>query len=477
VFVATTPDDTPERRQAAARAFKLLKKFGKRWGGPAARHCHDWQFRAGFPDMLGMTANKLKRNASKIFAHTPVRSLLVTELMATPETLRFLPYDNGVTRLSLWGARLPPDHLPRIAALPTLPRLHTLSLLFNRLDDAAVPILAGDDFFQRLRRIELGANPFTPAAREELRAAFGGRLTFECEREDDHLFAIQSDNLVTGIGRDGTQYVTCGSQDGYQIARFDLAGNVLGVESRPYPSEGERGLFEQLGVRDATVYVKRFTFPDGDRLRTLPGLANLFSEPDTDDDPVFHPTDSRRRLARRRVLLRRLDLRPHRRDHRHLIPRNPMLSRLISSSVANRVVVLALAVLLVAHGTRATRDAPLDVFPEFAPPKVEVQTEAPGLSTDEVEALISVPLESALNGTPGLKTIRSKSVLGLSSVVLLFEEGTDMREARQYAQERVAAEAVRLPAVARPPVILQPLSSLSRVLKIGCRPRRSRNRT
>jgi len=140
---------------------------------------------------------------------------------------------------------------------------------------------------------------------------------------------------------------------------------------------------------------------------------------------------------------------------------------LIASSVKGRVVVIALCGLLIAYGLRTVQTAPLDVFPEFAPPKVEVQTEAPGLSTDEVESLISVPLENALNGTPGLKTIRSKSVLGLSSVVLLFGEGSDIHKARQYVQERVAAEAVRLPIVARPPVILQPLSSLSRVMKIG----------
>jgi len=144
-----------------------------------------------------------------------------------------------------------------------------------------------------------------------------------------------------------------------------------------------------------------------------------------------------------------------------------MLSRLITSSVRGRVVVLALCGLLMAYGYRTIRTAPLDVFPEFAPPKVEVQTEAPGLSTEEVESLISVPLENALNGTPGLTTIRSKSVLGLSSVVLLFEEGTDIHKARQFVQERVAAEAVRLPTVARPPVILQPLSSLSRLMAIG----------
>ena len=144
-----------------------------------------------------------------------------------------------------------------------------------------------------------------------------------------------------------------------------------------------------------------------------------------------------------------------------------MLTWLIESSVRGRVVVLALGALLLGFGLNAAREAPLDVFPEFAPPKVEVQTEAPGLATEEVEALISMPLENALNGTPGLKTLRSKSVIGLSSVVLLFEEGVDLGKVRQFVQERIAAETPKLPTVARPPVILPPLSSLSRALKIG----------
>ena len=148
------------------------------------------------------------------------------------------------------------------------------------------------------------------------------------------------------------------------------------------------------------------------------------------------------------------------------VPGSP-LAWLIASAVRNRVAVFALAALLVFFGVKTAGSAPLDVFPEFAPPKVEVQTEAPGLSTEEVEALVTAPLENALNGTPGMKVLRSKSVLGLSSVVLLFEEGTDLHKARQFVQERVAAETPKLPAVARRPDILQPLSSLSRVMKIG----------
>jgi CzcA family heavy metal efflux pump len=140
---------------------------------------------------------------------------------------------------------------------------------------------------------------------------------------------------------------------------------------------------------------------------------------------------------------------------------------LVTTSLRLRVMVMALSVVLVIYGARTLESTPLDVFPEFAPPLVEIQTEAPGLSTEEVESLISMPLENALNGIPWLKTIRSKSVLGLSSVVLIFDNGTDLIRARQVVQERLAAEASRLPAVCRPPVMLSPLSSTSRVLKIG----------
>ena len=144
-----------------------------------------------------------------------------------------------------------------------------------------------------------------------------------------------------------------------------------------------------------------------------------------------------------------------------------MLAWLVRSALKQRVLVLAMAALLVVLGLRASADVPLDVFPEFAPPIVEIQTEAPGLSTEEVESLITVPIETAVNGVPDLATLRSKSVLGLSSVTILFERGTDVIRARQLVQERVAQVQARLPAAARPPVMLPPLSSTSRAMKIG----------
>lgn len=140
---------------------------------------------------------------------------------------------------------------------------------------------------------------------------------------------------------------------------------------------------------------------------------------------------------------------------------------LIALCLRLRHVVIVMAALLIVLGVQLARDTPVDVFPEFAPPRVEIQTEAPGLASSDVERLVSVPLETALGGTPWLRTLRSKSVLGLSSVQLIFAEGTDLMAARQLVQERLTRAAPQLPALARPPVLMPPLSSTSRLLKIG----------
>ena len=144
-----------------------------------------------------------------------------------------------------------------------------------------------------------------------------------------------------------------------------------------------------------------------------------------------------------------------------------MMRWIISNALRLRVAVVILMALLLIAGTRIVSKTRFDVFPEFAPPLVEIQTETPGLSTSEVEILVTVPIENAMNGVSWLKHIRSKSVLGLSSVVLYFEEGTDIMKARQMVQERLTVIAGKLPGVAKPPVMLSPLSSTSRVLKIG----------
>jgi CzcA family heavy metal efflux pump len=132
--------------------------------------------------------------------------------------------------------------------------------------------------------------------------------------------------------------------------------------------------------------------------------------------------------------------------------------------------VIGIAVGVMAVGITQLRDAPVDVLPEFTPPYVEVQTEALGLSAEEVEQLVTVPLEAdLLNGTKGVTVLRSQSVPGESSIVLLFEPGTDILDARQLVQEQLT-QAHANPNVSQPPQMLQPLSSESRVMMIGLSP-------
>ncbi len=140
---------------------------------------------------------------------------------------------------------------------------------------------------------------------------------------------------------------------------------------------------------------------------------------------------------------------------------------IIGSSLRFRFLVLAVAAGMVVFGVSRVESMPVDVFPEFAPPFVEVQTEGLGMSTEEVESLITIPLEQALDSTPGLDVLRSKTVPGLSAITLIFRPGTDSIKARQYVNERLAVAIPSLPQSAGIPWVLQPLSATSRVLKIG----------
>src|SRR5690348_16329129 len=144
-----------------------------------------------------------------------------------------------------------------------------------------------------------------------------------------------------------------------------------------------------------------------------------------------------------------------------------MMRWIIGSSLRFRVLVVALAAGMMALGVIQVQRMPVDVFPEFAPPRVEVQTACLGLSATEVESLVTVPLEAALNGVPGIDTLRSKSLAQLSSIELLFKPGTDLLQARQLVAERLATATPSLPTWAAPPVMLQPVSSMGRVMKIG----------
>lgn len=144
-----------------------------------------------------------------------------------------------------------------------------------------------------------------------------------------------------------------------------------------------------------------------------------------------------------------------------------MLRWIIGLSLRLQFLVIVFAAVLILFGISQLREMPVDVYPEFDPPLVEVQTEALGLSAVEMEALITVPLEAdLLNGVAWLDQIYSESVAGLSSILLVFEPGTDPIKARQMVQERLT-QTFALPNVSSPPTMLQPLSTTSRVMIVG----------
>jgi CzcA family heavy metal efflux pump len=146
-----------------------------------------------------------------------------------------------------------------------------------------------------------------------------------------------------------------------------------------------------------------------------------------------------------------------------------MIRSVISASLRFRLLVLALAAGILAVGIAQLGGARADVLPEFTPPYVEIQMEALGLSAEEVEQLITVPMEAdLLNGVEGIDVLRSQSIPGMSSIVLVFDSSADLYRSRALVQERLAQKGTAaLPRVSKPPVMLQPYSSSSRVLIFG----------
>ncbi len=144
-----------------------------------------------------------------------------------------------------------------------------------------------------------------------------------------------------------------------------------------------------------------------------------------------------------------------------------MMRTIVGWSLKFRFLLIFLAAAMMFFGYRDVRSMPVDVFPEFAPPRVEVQTLSIGLSSTEVESQVTIPLEDSLNGVEDLDVMRSKSVPQLSSITLIFEPGTDLMRARQLVSERLAVASATLPTWAAPPFIMPPVSATRRVMMIG----------
>jgi CzcA family heavy metal efflux pump len=144
-----------------------------------------------------------------------------------------------------------------------------------------------------------------------------------------------------------------------------------------------------------------------------------------------------------------------------------MLRSVVQFSLRFRGVVIAIGCLVFVYGALVARSAKLDVFPEFVPPQVSVQTEAPGLAAQQVEMLVTTPVETAISGLGQLTALRSESIQGLSVVTVVFDEGTDLFHDRQLLAERMAGISARLPRGVHPPTMSALTSSTMDLLKIG----------
>jgi cobalt-zinc-cadmium resistance protein CzcA len=134
-----------------------------------------------------------------------------------------------------------------------------------------------------------------------------------------------------------------------------------------------------------------------------------------------------------------------------------VIDGLVRASLAQRLIVVVVALILVAFGLQAARKLSVDAFPDVTNVQVQIATEAPGRSPEEVERFVTVPLEIATTGLPGLVEMRSLNKPGLSLITLVFTDKTDVYFARQLVMERIIEVAARMPAGVTP--VLGPVST------------------
>ncbi len=144
-----------------------------------------------------------------------------------------------------------------------------------------------------------------------------------------------------------------------------------------------------------------------------------------------------------------------------------MLNAIVRFSIRFRGIAISLACALLVYGIFSLSHVPYDVFPEFAPPEVSIQTEAPGLSPEQVEVLVTQPIENSINGVSGIESLRSRSIQGLSVIRVVFRSGTDIYRDRQAVIERLSTVASGLPTGVLPPLMTPLTSSTTWVMEVG----------
>ncbi len=144
-----------------------------------------------------------------------------------------------------------------------------------------------------------------------------------------------------------------------------------------------------------------------------------------------------------------------------------MLNAIVRFSLRFRGIIVALALAFLGYGIYSLSRAPFSVFPEFAPPFITIQTESPGLSPEQVELLVTQPVENAVNGVTGIETLRSSSIQGLSVITVVFRNDSDIYRDRQLVAERLSTVTGQLPPGIHPPAMTPLQSTTGTVLVMG----------
>src|SRR5690349_4327558 len=144
-----------------------------------------------------------------------------------------------------------------------------------------------------------------------------------------------------------------------------------------------------------------------------------------------------------------------------------MLAAVVRAALRAPYLMVLAAILVLAYGTTTLIKAKYDVFPEFVPAQAGVQVEAPGLAPEDVERLVTQPLENAINGGANIDSIRSESIQGLSTINVTFTEGTEIFRDRQLLAERISEAALSLPPGVKTPILTPMTSSTMDLLKLG----------
>src|SRR6056297_3272022 len=144
-----------------------------------------------------------------------------------------------------------------------------------------------------------------------------------------------------------------------------------------------------------------------------------------------------------------------------------MLNNLIKFSLRNKYIVLFATLFLIIIGVRTARNMDVDVFPDLTAPTVVVMTDAHGMAAEEVERLVTFPIETAVNGATDVRRVRSNSSLGFSFVWVEFDWGTDIYQARQIVSEKLVTVSNEMPIGVSPPELAPQSSVMGEVLFIG----------